>query len=184
MAAMAASYSSEDKYTLGTAWRAVSKVQVLLAVPLLAYCVIHATTIAIALYGLKFAAVGPLMQIFLVFNLFQRLAGGGAHQAALYVLGRQRLALLTQGIGLFVTVVIAVLLVPRGGMFGGPAGALIAVGISQVGVEFVQMFMAGNLLGRRYPIRFCLRVALALIPPLVVALVWKNPAGMLHVPAR
>jgi O-antigen/teichoic acid export membrane protein len=171
LAAMSAAYSGGDLKGLAFAWRAVSKVQILLAVPLLTFCFIHANAIAIALYTPPFAPVGPLMQVFLVFNILQRIAGGGAHQAALYVLGRQRLALITQWAGLVVTVILAIVLIPMPGMFGGAAGALIAVGIGQVGIEFVQLAYSWRLLKSKYPFRFGVRVVLALIPPVLVALV-------------
>ncbi len=182
MAAMSAAYSGEDRAGLAFAWRAVSKVQILLAVPLLAFCFIHAGAIATALYGAQYTAVGPLMQIFLVFNIAQRLAGGGSHQAALYVLGRQRLVLITQYAGIAATIALCLLLIPRGGAIGGPAGALIAVGIGQVGVETAQLVMAWRFLRRKYPLRFGLRVCLALILPVLLAVFWHPSAWLRAAP--
>ncbi len=184
LAAMAAAYSGEDRAGLATAWRAVSKVQVLLAVPLLAFVFIHAQSIAVALYGVNNIGVGDLMQIFLVFNIAQRLGGGGSSQAALYVIGKQWLALLTQWIGLIVTVGLALALVPATGLIGGAAGALIAVGVGQAGVEFAQLILASHYLHRKYPIRFTLRVCLALIPPIALAYLWRHPGGILPIPSH
>ena len=178
MAAMAASYAGQNKQSLGFAWRAVSKVQILLSVPLLAFVYIHAGAIAVVLYGVDFAAVGPLMQVFLVFTLIQRIAGGGSHQAALYVLGRQRLALWSQWGGLLVTLILGAMLVPQHSNVGGPAGALIAVGVGKVGVELVQLALAWRFLQRRYPLRFGFRVCLALIPAMVLAALW-HPSALL-----
>jgi O-antigen/teichoic acid export membrane protein len=193
MAAMAASYSGEDRPGLAFAWRAVSKVQILLSVPLLAFCFIHAQAIVNVFYP-GFAPAGTLMQIFLIFNIAQRLAGGGSHQAALYVLGYQRLALFTQYAGIALTIILSLILIPRGGAIGGPvggaAGALIAVGIGQVGVEITQLIMAWVFLKRKYPLRFGLRVCLALILPLLLAVFWHPSAilpalhlGPIHVSA-
>lgn len=190
LAAMSAAYSGEDLAGLGVAWRAVSKVQILLAVPLLAFCLLHAQAIATVLYTDKFAAVGPLMAIFLVFNILQRLAGGGSHQAALYVLGKQRIALYMQWAGLTITLLLGVLLIPANGWFGGPAGALIAVGVGQVAVEIMQLVYTWRLIKRTYPLRFGLRVCLALIAPMLVASVihpsaWSwlpNHIGSVHIP--
>jgi O-antigen/teichoic acid export membrane protein len=176
LAAMSAAYSGQDRRSLAFAWRAVSKAQILLAVPLLTFVIIHAQTIATALYGAQYAPVGPLMQLFLVFNIAQRLAGGGAHQAALYVLGRQRLALITQVSGLALTVVLGIILIPLPGMFGGPAGMLIALGVSRVAVEGVQLALAWRFLQSKYPLRFGLRVCLGLIPAIGVAL-WLHPSN-------
>ena len=168
MAAMAAAFSGEDRAGLGAAWRSVSKAQMLLAVPVLAFFFIRADTIAVLLYGPQFAPVGVLMQVFLVFNIVQRIAGGGSHQAALYVLGRQTWAFAAQVAGLLLTIVIGALLIPRQGTFGGPGGALIAVGAGQVVVELLQLALAWRMLRRPYPIQFGLRVLLALAPALLV----------------
>ena len=183
LAAMSAAYSGNDRRALAFAWRAVSKVQILLAVPLLTFCLIHAQTIATTLYGPDYAPVGPLMQLFLVFNIVQRLAGGGAHQAVLYVLGWQRVALITQWGGLVLTAIMAAILIPQPGMFGGPGGALIALGVGRVVVEAIQLAYAWRLLRSKYPLRFGLRVCLALIPAVAVA-TFLHPTGWTWIPAH
>ncbi len=173
MAAMAAAYSGENREGLGTAWRSVSKAQILLATPVLAFAFVQANTIAVLLYGAQFAAVGALMQIFLVFNIVQRLAGGGSHQAALYVLGRQRWAFAAQVIGLLLTLGVGAALIPRPGSLGGPAGALIAVGAGQVAVELLQLALAWRILRRAYPIPFGLRIVLSLAPAVLVTMLLR-----------
>src|SRR5260370_37524121 len=75
---------------LATAWRTVAKLQVVLAVPLVAFCVPHADAIMGVLYGSSYAAAGPLLALFLALNALVRLAGGRAHDAAPYLLGRQQ----------------------------------------------------------------------------------------------
>jgi len=182
MAAMSAAYSGDNRRDLGFAWRAVSKVQILLAVPLLTFTFIYARQIAITLYTAKYTDVGPLMQLFLVFNILQRVCGGGSHQAALYVIGRQTLALWTQVGGLVLTVVVGIILIPMHGPLGGAAGALVAVGISQVLVEIIQLILAAFYLKRSYPIRFSGRVLLALIPATV--LTWFfHPSAWIRLPS-
>ena len=183
LAAMSAAYSGNDRRSLAFAWRAVSKVQILLAVPLLTFCIIHAQAIATTLYGPDFAPVGPLMQLFLAFNIAQRLAGGGAHQAALYVLGRQRVAVVTQWGGLALTALLAAILIPQPGMLGGPGGALIALGTGRVVVEAIQLAYAWRLLRSKYPLRFGLRVCLALIPAVVVA-AFLHPTSWTWIPSH
>ena len=169
MAAMAAAFSGEDRVGLATAWRSVSKAQMLLAVPVLAFFFVRADAITLLLYGADYAPVGVLMQVFLVFNIAQRIAGGGSHQAALYVLGRQRWAFAAQVVGLLLTVAVGAALIPQKGIFAAPGGALIAVGAGQVVVELLQLALAWRLLRRAYPIQFGLRVVLALAPAVLVA---------------
>lgn len=179
MAAMSAAYAGNNRRSLAFAWRAISKIQILLAVPLLGFCFLYAGKIAVALYGPQYVSVGPLMQLFLLFNIAQRLGGGGSHQAALYVIGKQRLALWTQWGGLVVTLMIGILLIPSHTIFNGPAGALVAVGTGQVIVEFVQLAMASIYLQDKYPIRFGIRVVAAMILPMIVTWLWQ-PAQVLR----
>jgi O-antigen/teichoic acid export membrane protein len=169
LAAMSAAYSGQDRAGLAFAWRAVSKVHILLSVPLLVFVFIHAGAIINVFYGSAYSPAAMLMQIFLLFNITYLLAGGNAHQAALYVLGRQRIALIINWASLALTAVLAAILIPRGGAIGGPTGALVAIGISQVGAVLVQLAYAWRLLHAKYPIRFSVRVLLALIPATVVA---------------
>src|SRR5262249_29074054 len=191
MAAMSAAYAGTDAAGLGFAWRTVSKLQILLAVPVLAFCLGQANTLVVLLYTSRFAVVGPLMGLFLLFNIAQRLAGGGAHQAALYVLGRQGLALATQWAGLVMTLALGMLLIPRGGVLWGPAGALTAVGAGQLGAELLQLALVSRFLRRTYPIRFGLRICLALTPPVLLAALWPSawllhqrvPVGFISLPA-
>ncbi len=191
MAAMAASYAEKDIAALAFAWRAVSKVQVLLAVPLLGFCFIYAQQIAVVLYGAQYANVGYLMQIFLLFNIIQRLGGGGSNQAALFVVGKQRLSLWTQWIGLLMTIGLGIWIVPNGGPnFGGAAGALIAVGAGQVFSEITQLILSAYYLKRIYPIRFSVKVLLALTPPMLITYFLRPSrylklaisAGFIHIP--
>src|SRR5712691_10294848 len=51
LAAMAAAYARQQMAHLATAWRTVAKLQVVLAVPLVAFCVPHADAIMGVLYG-------------------------------------------------------------------------------------------------------------------------------------
>lgn len=182
LAVMSAAQAGKGCEGLGQAWRAVSKVQVLFAVPVLAFTFANAQAIAALLYGPEFASVGRLMQVFLVFNIVQRLAGGGSHQAALYVLGRQRWALLTQWAGLVVTLLLGVAMVRSAGPVSGPSGALIAVGAGQVGVELAQLALVSRFVRRSYPVGFTLRVGVAIVPPVLVSLILSMiavfPAGM------
>jgi O-antigen/teichoic acid export membrane protein len=174
LAVMAAAYAGTHLSGLATAWRTVSKVQMLFAVPLLAFCTLRTSQIAVLLYGQRYTAVGPLLGIFLIFTLGQRLTGGGSHQATLYVLGRQRLAFLAQAGALALTVVLGVLLIPRPGPLSGAAGALIAVGIGQVGAEVFQLVLAWRLLNRAYPVRCAVRLCLALLPAMLLVAVWPR----------
>jgi O-antigen/teichoic acid export membrane protein len=134
-----------------------------------AFCVPHANAIMGVLYGSDYAAAGPLLALFLALNALVRLAGGGAHDAALYVLGRQQWVVVSRWGSLGVLALGDVLLIPR----FGAAGALLAVGLAQLAAELFLLALARRALARPYPVPFMLRVLAALTPPLIVTIVWR-----------
>ncbi|HEX6818000.1 MAG TPA: hypothetical protein VF120_06455 [Ktedonobacterales bacterium] len=169
LAVLAAAYAGEHLESLAVAWRSVAKVQVALAVPLVAFCVPHAGAIVRILYGTPYAAVGPLLALFLVLNGIVRLCGGGASEAALYVLGRQRWVVAGRWASLALLGIGDALLIPRLGV----AGALLAVGLAQVGAELFELTLARHWLARAYPAAFMLKVLVAAAPGLVLTSVWR-----------
>lgn len=169
LAVMAVAYASANRDSLATAWRAVSKLQIVLAVPLVAFCVPHAEAIMEALYKSRYADTGGLLALFLGFNALVRLCGGGSNSAALYVLGRQRWVVITSWGMLGVLALCDVLFIPAWGV----AGALLAVGVAQLAAEVAQLVLARYFLKRAYPVGFVLRVLLALLPAMVFTVLWR-----------
>ncbi|HEU5368937.1 MAG TPA: oligosaccharide flippase family protein [Ktedonobacterales bacterium] len=166
MATMAAAYTGKNRSWLAASWRAVLKVQILLSMPLLVFSLLNAQAIAVLLFGQAYADVGPLLQLFLAFNILTRISGGGTHQAALYVLEKQRFVVFLQWASLALTAMLGFLLIPT----TGPMGALIATGLPPVLVELAQLAYVLPSINRRYPLRFVLRYAVVLAVPIVASL--------------
>ncbi|HEY7124871.1 MAG TPA: hypothetical protein VH540_13025 [Ktedonobacterales bacterium] len=173
LAVMSAAYAQREHAHLAVAWRTITKLQVLLAVPLLAFCIPHAVPITRLLFGQNYADAGPLLALFLALNVLVRLGGGGAHEAALYVLGRQRWVVLARSGALGALLCADALLIPKYGV----AGALVAVGLAQLAVQIVEILLACRALARPFPLRFVARVLLALGPALGFSLLWQ-PASL------
>jgi O-antigen/teichoic acid export membrane protein len=172
LAVMSAAYVNQRLGYLAVAWRTVSKLQVLLGVPLLLFCVPNATAIMVRLFGADYAPAGPLLALFLGLNALTRMAGGGAHEAALYVLGRARWAVFSRWFALGVLFVLDLALIPLYGV----AGCLLAVGIAQMAAEMIQFAIARYRLRRPFPVAFMLRILLALAPGLIFSYLWR-PTG-------
>lgn len=173
LAAMAAAYAHHQRAHLATAWRTISKLQVVLAVPLVLFCVPHANAIMRVVYGDAYASAGSLLALFLTLNALVRVAGGGAHSAALYVLGQQNWVVVSQWGSLGVLAALDVLLIPH----YGAAGALLAVGLAQLSAELFMLALARRALARSYPLPFMFRVLIALLPALIVTTLWR-PASL------
>src|SRR5579875_1311485 len=154
VAALAAAFVGYNYNRLARSWQALIKIETLLAAPGLVFCLFNAQNVAIALYGNNYAPVGPLLAIFLFFNILVRVLG--------------------QWIGLLVVALIGIALIPR----WGPAGALVADGISQLVTGALLLAFLWNVLPRKYPLGFTLRFLLALVLAALPGILW-HPASRL-----
>ncbi|HZR40107.1 MAG TPA: oligosaccharide flippase family protein [Ktedonobacteraceae bacterium] len=169
--ALAAAFVGKNYERLGRSWQVLIKVETLLAVPGLVFCLFNASNIAHAIYGSQYDAVGPLLVIFLFFNLLVRILGTTIHQPGLYVLGKARLVVLSQWIGMLTVTLVGLGLVP----FFGPAGALVADGVARLVTGIMLLIFLLQDLPRRYPLEllnFTVRFVLALIIAALPSLLW------------
>jgi hypothetical protein len=165
MATMSVSYEG-GLPPLATSWRTVSKLQVLLAVPLVAFCIPHAAAIMRILFGSNYAQSGSLLAIFLALNGLNQLLGGSTHEWALYVLGRQQWVVISRWATLGILAVAGALLVPQFAAFG----ALLAVGIGRLAAQIFLLILARIWVRRPYPLAFVVKLLLALAAPVVVTI--------------
>ena len=168
ISALAAAFVGMNYERLARAWQTLIKIETLLAAPVLIFCLFNAPAIALALYGTSYSVVGSLLIIFLFFNILVRVLGTTIHQSALYVLGKPRQVVLAQCAGLLAVITLGILLVPR----YGPAGALVADGISQLVTGGLMLAVLWPALPEKYPLAFTLRLLLALAIAALPALVW------------
>ena len=171
-AALAAAFVGQNRERLARSWQTLIKVETLLAAPGLMFCLFNAQNIAPALYGSAYVAVGPLLAIFLFFNILTRLLGTTMHQSALYVIGKPGKVVLGQWSGLLVLVLIGIALIPH----WGPAGALIADGVAQVVTGALLLAFLWRELPRKFPLDFTLRLLLAVTLAVLPSVLW-HPAG-------
>ncbi len=157
---------------LAVSWQTLIKIESLLAAPVLVFCLFNAQNIATTLYGTNFDPVGPLLAIFLFFNIFVRVLGTTIHQSTLYVVGRARLVVLSQWVGLIVVILLGLLLIPLNGPTHGPAGALVADGLAQVITGALLLVFLARDLPRKYPLGFTLRLLLALTIAALPSIIW------------
>ena len=167
LAVMSAAYVNQRLPYLAIAWRTISKLQVLLGVPLLIFCVPNATAIMVRLFGADYAPAGAARALPGA-ERADATGGGGAHEAALYVLGRARWAVFSRWFALGVLFVLDLVLIPLYGVAG-----CLAVGIAQMVAEMIQLTIARSRLRRPFPVAFMLRILLALVPGLILTAFWR-----------
>lgn len=175
--ALAAAFVGENRERLARFWQTLIKIETLLAAPILVFCVFNARNIAPALYGTKFDAVGPLLAVFLFFNILVRVLGTSIHQSTLYVVGKPGKVVLGQWLGLLTLVLLGIVFIP----LWGPLGALIADGVAQVITGALLLAFVWRDLPRKYPLGFTLRVLFALLLAALPSIIWHPASRVLLV---
>ena len=173
--ALAAAFVGMNYERLARSWQTLIKIETLLAAPVLVFCLFNAPAIAVALYGNNYSAVGPLLGIFLFFNILTRVLGTTISQSTLYVMQKPRLVVLAQFAGLAAAILFGILLIPH----LGPAGALIADGLAQVIMGGLMLLFLWRDLPEHYPLGFTLRLLLAFAIAALPAILWHPTSRVL-----
>jgi len=176
-AALAAAFVGQKRERLARSWQTLIKIETLLAAPGLIFAMFNAQAIAPALYGIAYVAVGPLLAIFLFFNLLTRILGSTMHQYTLYVIGKPGKVVLGQWLGLVALVLIGIALIPH----WGPAGALVADGVAQVVTGLLLLAFLWRELPRKFPLDFTLRLLFALLLAALPNVFWHPTSRFLLV---
>ncbi len=172
--ALAAAFVGRNYERLARAWQALIKIETLLSAPILVFCLFNAQAIVHLLYGTNYDQVGSLLAIFLFFNIIVRVLGTTIHQSTLYVIGKPRLVVLGQFVGLVAVIMLGIAFIPH----WGPAGALVADGISKIIMGCLLLAFLWRDLPEKYPLGFTLRMLLALTIAALPGIVW-HPSGRL-----
>lgn len=173
LAIMSAAYTFRYLPDLAVAWRTIVKLQVLLTVPLMVFCIPHAGVI-LQIFGKGYASAGTVAAVFIALSALIQLCGGIACESALYVLGHQNWVVVSRWGTLAALGLGDWLLIPRYGVLGG----LIAVGVSQIVANAFLLVLACRFVASQYPLGFVFKTVAALIPGLALTVVWR-PASLM-----
>ena len=173
--ALAAAFVGKNYDRLARSWQTFIKIETILAAPILVFCLFNAQNIALVLYGPNYSPVGPLLAIFLFFNILIRVLGTTIHQSTMYVVGQAKLVVLSMWIGLVALILLDIVLIPR----MGPAGALVGDGISQVLIGGLMLAFLWRVLPRKYPLGFTIRILLGLTIAALPGIIWHPTSRVL-----
>ncbi len=174
-AALAAAFVGRNYDRLARTWQTLIKIETLLAAPILVFCLFNAQIVAHALYGSRYDPVGPLLAIFLFFNILTRVLGSTMNPYAMYVIGRARMVVLSQWLGLVAVTLIGIALIPH----WGPAGALVADGVAQILMGGLLLIILWRVLPRKFPLSFTWRFLLGLTLAALPGILWHPQSRLL-----
>ena len=89
LTALSAVHAEKGELALGRAWELFMKFTTLLSVPLLVFAFFYADEIMLFLYSSKYLPAATFLRWFCIFQIVQRICGGGANITALYAMGRK-----------------------------------------------------------------------------------------------
>ncbi len=138
---------------LAAAWRGFMKITMLLSVPVLAFCTLHAAKL-VALYGETYQEAALLLQVYALFTAANRFLGGGTSTGTLYALQREGWALGIRIVTGILNVALAVALIPR----WGAVGAVAATGLCGILTTAAEMALVMRVARASYPLRFAAAV--------------------------
>src|SRR6266699_5301974 len=93
----------------------------------------------------------------------------------MYVIGKPRLVVLSQWLGLLAVIGMGIVLIPR----WGPAGALVADGLAQILMCGLLLVYLWRVLPRKYPLDFTWRFLLGLILAALPGIIWHPSSRIL-----
>jgi O-antigen/teichoic acid export membrane protein len=176
--ALAAAFIGNNYERLGSCWQTLIKVETLLAAPGLIFCLFNASNLTHAIYGSRYDPVGPLLAIFVLFNILIRITGTTIHQSCLYVIGKPRLVALSHWIGLLLAIGVGCITIP----LLGPAGALIADGFARLVIGLLLLIGVWRKLPQQYPralLRFTQRFLVAPVLAALPSTLW-HPSSLIQ----
>lgn len=177
VAALAAAFVGTNYGRLSRIWQTLIKIETLLSAPGLIFCLANAHSIVVALYGEKYEPAGQLFAIFLGLNLLVRVLGMTVHQSTLYVLGKSRMVVIAQWVGLITVLGLGFLFV--GIWHWDATGALIADGVARlITYGLMLVFLWGDL-PEKYPFGFALRIVLATAIAASPALIFRPTSKLM-----
>ena len=148
-------YTRQDDAGLSISWTMVTKVFIIMALPIYMFALLHAYSIFKIFYGVEYVGTSGILQLFIIATALRIIIGSSFCMPAFYILQQKRKGVTVQIAGGMVNVILDVLLIPLYGVWGAvwaTSLSLVMTGIGQVvilsrKIEIVPPFMfAGKIM--------------------------------------
>ena len=163
-------YARQGKAGLGVSWTMITKVFILMALPIYIFALFHAPSIFRIFYGEEYVGTSLILQIFIISTFIRIIIGSSFCMPAFYLLHQKKKGVAVQVVGGVINVILDLLLIPLYGVWGAvtaTAFSLVVTGVSQTIILsrkieiFPPLFFTGKII---------LACLLAILPTLLLEL--------------
>jgi O-antigen/teichoic acid export membrane protein len=128
-------YTRQDDAGLSISWTMVTKVFIIMALPIYMFALLHAYSIFKIFYGVEYVGTSGILQLFIISTALRIIIGSSFCMPAFYLLQQKRNGVYVQIAGGVVNLILDVLLIPLYGVWGAvwaTSFSLVMTGIGQV----------------------------------------------------
>lgn len=146
-----------NRVSIAKGWLGVTKICIFFTVPAFTYMISNAKPIISIIYSDTYLGSVNLFQIFAVFFLFSVVIGSGINSSVLYSINKEKIVLYLRSTMGLVNVMLDILLIPK----YRAMGAIVATGISTVGIIGLENLFVRKYVAIKYPFIFLTKIILA-----------------------
>lgn len=157
--AFSESFAKDGKYGLALSWNMVTKVVVLLSMPIFVFAVFQADIIIQLLYGKQYLEAVIYFQTFALLACVSILSGSSFCMPVFYLINKKTLGLIIQIAGGLLNIVLDIALISKFGVLG----IVIATSFSHALIGVVQMFFVLHYTKAPFPFLFEAKILLICI---------------------
>jgi len=157
----------DNKKGIAKGWLVILKIMLVFCVPIFLFSIFSSKDIICLLYSEEYLPSAGMLSLFASFYFISMFWGSGTNSAILFAMQKQNLVLKLRFFLGSLNVILDFILVPA----YGAIGAIIATGVSIVGIIIAEYFAIKNLLEFKYPVKFTIKVtvsAIGALSPIII----------------
>lgn len=175
LAVLAEAEATKGRKALVDVWRFLIKFSSIVSVPVMIWMLVYSPPIIFLFFGAEYIpAVVPFI-VYSSFGVMGRLLGGGINITTMYVVNREKIALLLRLICGALNLLLDIILIPS----LKALGAVIATGTAGVVLMIAELILAKITLKGQFPVKFTIKMlvacAIGVAASLVVPVNWQQP---------
>jgi len=150
-------YMREGDTGLGISWTMITKVFIVMALPVYMFSLVHAHAIFKIFYGVEYLGTSGILQLFIISTALRIIIGSSFCMPAFYLLQQKKKGVTVQIAGGVMNVVLDVLLIPRYGVWGAVGATSFSLVMTGVG----QMVLLSRTIDITPPLLFAGKILIA-----------------------